>query len=231
MNETHLVRLLKAYLPPKVGVGTGFIACGGPNPRQSPQCDIILFDALNNAPLYSSEAWSIYPIEMVYGVIEVKTTLNSAALTDAFKKCAAIRKMVAPSAGQGNKSYLVQLPQTPNTLAQRPIVHETLPPRFFVFAYNGWNTAAALTRNFKKQTEANEGAHIHGVCNLHSHGSLYVSHIAFRQAEDRPSPVVQNGFRHFLMSMPRILNSMLPPHRNGLGFDQANLQHYALLPE
>ena len=29
LNETHLFNLLRAYLPPKIGIGTGFIACGG----------------------------------------------------------------------------------------------------------------------------------------------------------------------------------------------------------
>src|ERR1700761_652466 len=75
LNETHLVQLLRNYLPPRIGIGTGFIASGGQDPQLSPQCDIVLYDALNNTPLYKSEAWSIYPIEMVYGVIEVKTTL------------------------------------------------------------------------------------------------------------------------------------------------------------
>jgi hypothetical protein len=88
LNETHLVKLLRDYLPPKIGIGSGFIVSGGPNPTQSPQCDIILYDALNNAPFYKSETWSIFPIEMVYGVIEVKTYLDQSTLEDAFKKCA-----------------------------------------------------------------------------------------------------------------------------------------------
>ena len=85
LNETHLVKLLRAYLPPKIGIGTGFIASVGDSPRQSPQCDIVLYDALNNAPLYQSDTWSIYPIEMIYGVIEVKTTLNKRELKDALE--------------------------------------------------------------------------------------------------------------------------------------------------
>jgi hypothetical protein len=42
LNETHLVKLLRDYLPPKVGIGSGFIVCGGATPVQSPQCDIVL---------------------------------------------------------------------------------------------------------------------------------------------------------------------------------------------
>jgi hypothetical protein len=71
LNETHLVKLLREYLPPKIGIGTGFIVCGGNNPMQSPQCDLILYDNFNNAPLYRSSAWSVYPIEMVYGVLAI----------------------------------------------------------------------------------------------------------------------------------------------------------------
>jgi hypothetical protein len=222
--------MLRAYLPPKVGVGTGFIACGGTNPRQSPQCDIILFDALNNAPLYSSEAWSIYPIEMVYAVIEVKTSLNTATLRDAFRKCAVVRRMAASTATKGNKSYRLQLPPVPGRPARPGIVYDRLPPRFFVFSYGGWNSAAALDKNFRKQTKENENAHIHGICTLHKGGSFYVGHLAYRAADDRASPVSQQGFRNFLMALPQTLNSMLPAHRLGNGFDQANLAHYSLLP-
>lgn len=109
LNETHLVKLLRDYLPPKVGIGTGFIASGGQNPCQSPQCDIILYDALNNVPLYTSDAWSIFPIEMVYGVIEVKTKLTKKEFNDAFEKCAKIRSMAKSSDGLGNKSYIKRI--------------------------------------------------------------------------------------------------------------------------
>jgi len=100
LNETHLVKLLREYLPPKIGIGTGFIVSGGRKPLQSPQCDIVLYDAMNNAPFYKSEAWSIYPIEMVYGVIEVKTTLNHTALAESFVRCAAIRAMAKAPDGK-----------------------------------------------------------------------------------------------------------------------------------
>ena len=115
LNETHLVRLLRSYLPPKIGIGTGFIASGGNSPRQSPQCDIVLYDALYNAPLYKSDAWSIYPIEMVYGVIEVKTTLSKRELKDAFEKCAKIRAMAKTSDSKANKAYIGQLPPKPKS--------------------------------------------------------------------------------------------------------------------
>lgn len=228
LNETHLVQMLRAYLPPKVGVGTGYIACGGPDRRQSPQCDIILFDALNNAPLYKSDAWSIYPIEIVYGVVEVKTNLNANTLQDAFDKCADIRRMAITPDGKGNKSYLIGLPSAPRKPASFKVEQNKLPPRFYVFAYDGWKSARALEANFRKRSEQNANAHIHGVCSLHPKGSFYIQHVAFKPLAERISRVSVNGFRHWLMNLPPTLDSMLPRRRNGLGFDQINLAHYNL---
>ena len=231
LNETHLVKLLRDYLPPKVGIGTGFIVCGGDTPSQSPQCDIILYDALNNTPLYRSDAWSIYPIEMVYGIIEVKTTLNGSALEEAFGKCAMIRVMAKTSDGKPNKAYMRQVPPVPRMAARYQVYSSKLPPRFFVFGYDGWKRAAALEKNFKALSQAREDAHIHGVCNLYNSGSLYVRHEAFQEGENRFSPVAKNGFRYFLMNLPVTLDSMLPPDRIGIGFDQIYLEHYQLSVE
>jgi hypothetical protein len=212
-------------------LGTGFIASGGDSPQQSPQCDIILYDALNNAPLYKSDAWSIYPIEMVYGVIEVKTTLNKHGLKDAFKKCASIRMMAKKPDGRQNKAYIRQVPSEPRSPAKYERYMSGLSPRFFVFGYDGWRTGTALERAFKAVTEENKEAHIHGVCNLYDGGSLYISHRAFQKGPDRFSQVAENGFRSFLMNLPASLDSMLPIHRIGLGFDLIQLDHYALAIE
>lgn len=231
LNETHLVSLLREVLPQKIGIGTGFIASGGDCPRKSPQCDIILYDALNNVPLYTSDAWSIYPIEMVYGVIEVKTTLNKRELKDAFEKCARIRAMATTPDGRGNKGYIKQVPPKPRVSTKYMAYVTELPPRFFVFGYRGWKTKNGLEKNFKSITRENKEAHIHGVCNLYDSGSLYIGHLAFRDEEDRSSPVIENGFRYFLMNLPATLDSMLPAHRNGLGFDQIDLHRYQLALE
>ena len=166
LNETHLERLLRDYLPPKFGIGTGFIACGGPAPTQSPQCDIIVYDALNNAPLYKSEAWSIFPIEMVYGVIEVKTKLTTTALKEAFEKCGKIRAMAKTPNGGPNKAYIRQVTAKPKTPTQWEPIYGDLSPRFFIFSYGGWKDSKTLERNFIEVSDMGFGAHIHGVCCL-----------------------------------------------------------------
>lgn len=60
LNESHLVKTLRRYLPPKFGLGTGFVVAGGVAIQESPQCDIIIFDAVNNSPFYRSDSWQIY---------------------------------------------------------------------------------------------------------------------------------------------------------------------------
>ena len=231
MNETHLVRFLRAYLPPKIGIGTGFIVSGGVSPQQSPQCDIVLYDALNNAPLYKSEAWSIYPIEMVYGVIEVKTRLTKEELENAFVKCAMIRSMareVVDGKEIGNKEYIRQIQASPNSPAKYCTLRFAVPPRYFVFGYQGWSTDAGLQNAFSDLSKRYEDAHIHGVCSLDGGRGLHIGHMAFRDGGERISAVYKNGFRQFLLQLPLSLDSIVPYDRLGMGFDLINLAHYEI---
>jgi len=229
LNESHLVRLLRNHLPPKFGVGTGFIVCGGSKPSQSPQCDIVLYDALNNAPFYNSDTWSIFPIEIVYGVIEVKTKLSSSHLSDAFELCSVIRKMTEGKPEADQKSYLRRItPKRQREAASFEAYYSRLPPRFYVFGYSGWKDANALESNFKRISESHQGAHIHGVCNLTEDDSFYVEHLAYRKPHERFSKVHGDGFRRLLANLPLSLESMLPTHRTGLGFDPINIAHYNL---
>jgi hypothetical protein len=71
------------------------------------------------------------------------------------------------------------------------------------------------------------GAHIHGVCHLSESESYYVAHKAYAR-EDRTLLIDKNGFHHFLVGLPPTLNSMLPLHRGGCGFDQIDLGYYDL---
>ena len=229
LNETHLVNLLRAYLPPRIGIGTGFIQCGGgAKSRQSPQCDIVLYDALNGTPLYQSQSWSIYPIEMVYGVIEVKTKLKNEELKSAFVSCTKIRAMAGDEpGGKCNKAYKIRVEPPPG----KPVaVYEPrkarLPPEFFVFAYDGWQSAAKLREKFELLAKEHEQAHIHGVCCLTRKDSLFVGQRAFKPGKSEN--VETRGFHHFLLHLPALLDSMVPIRRIGMGFDLTDFDHYTL---
>ncbi len=210
LNETHLVRMLRRYLPAKFGIGTGFLVSGGEHGTMSPQCDIIIYDALNNAPFYFSEAWQIYPIEMVYGVIEVKTSIKRDNLKSAFTNCLSIRNMCRSPNGEPNKKYLRQLPAELKMSVRYDRRSSDLPPRFFVFGYEGPTEATALAKMFQDITKKVEHAHVHGLCVLDQDSGLFLEHEAYRKPEQRVSAIKENGLWHFLMELPKRLSSMLP---------------------
>jgi len=79
MAEAILRSFLKSVLPQKVSVGQGFVEYGG---VLSYQCDIILYDAINYAPLYSFGEIVVVPHDSVFAVIEVKTSIDSKRFGD-----------------------------------------------------------------------------------------------------------------------------------------------------
>jgi hypothetical protein len=193
LNETHFTSILRRYLPRRFGIGSGFVVSANKNKPWSHQCDIIIYDALNNAPLYESPAFSIYPIEMVYGVIEVKTDISGqSALNDCFEKCAHLRKMAQEYIEDHEAERLLQSPDSidikldhHNRWARsfKRYLRYTqdglrsfsmhFSPRFFVFAYRGWQTASTIRQNFMAATAQYSDAHIHGVCILNEAGGFY----------------------------------------------------------
>jgi len=130
---------------------------------------------------------------------------------------------MAKTGGAPNKTYMRR-----KSGEEYQIYQCGLAPRFFVFGYDGWKDASDLERNFKALSSASPQAHIHGVCSLNDNGGVYIKHRPHKEGEDRFGPVETKGFRRFLMSLPAMLDSMLPIERIGLGFDQVYLKHYDL---
>lgn len=71
-NEKALAALLKSFLPPRFGVENSGIVIDR-HGKESRQCDIIIFDKWN----FPSYLRKVFPVELVYGVIEVKTNVTS----------------------------------------------------------------------------------------------------------------------------------------------------------
>ena len=131
LNESHLTKLIARYLPKKFGIGTGFVVSSKSfQEKRGKQLDLIIYDALNNSPLYQSESFGIFPVEMVYGYIEVKTTLRPDNLGDAFEANREVRAL------QNDKHYLGG---HVNKLA----------PRFYIFAYKSEIVEETLKRNIE----------------------------------------------------------------------------------
>ena len=71
-NELVLSKLLRDFLPPRFGIENSGIVIDKKG-KSSKQCDIIICDAYR-FPKYFRK---VFPVEIVYGVIEVKTLLTA----------------------------------------------------------------------------------------------------------------------------------------------------------
>lgn len=77
-REDLLRNMLRKLMPTRYSVDTGFIE---DSPRQ---LDVIIWDTLNYAPLFREGNVVVVPRSAVRGVIEVKTTLTSKTISEAF---------------------------------------------------------------------------------------------------------------------------------------------------
>jgi hypothetical protein len=87
-NEKALAELLRLFLPPRFGVENSGIIIdrhGG----ESRQCDIIIFDNWD----FPSYLRKVFPIELVYGVIEVKTNITAAESKNAIDNLESVAKL------------------------------------------------------------------------------------------------------------------------------------------
>lgn len=74
-NEEVIKKLLLQFIPKKYGVSSGIVIDKSGN--QSKQCDIIIYDRHNYPELLSMSDSKMFPVDIVYAVIEVKTKLDS----------------------------------------------------------------------------------------------------------------------------------------------------------
>jgi len=84
-NREDLVeKFLTNHLPRKFGVSSGMVFSH--DGIFSHQADLVVVDAFNNSPLYATSNNSLWPVEAVYALVEVKTNLNPADLKDSVVK-------------------------------------------------------------------------------------------------------------------------------------------------
>lgn len=95
-REEFLMDFLREHLPKRYGVAKGEIITK--DGKRSHAIDIIIYDAVNCPVLYSGKT-SILPIEGVYGIIEVKSSLSKAEFDDAAGKIASFKKLAPRDLG------------------------------------------------------------------------------------------------------------------------------------
>jgi hypothetical protein len=89
-REEILREFLSRHLPKRYGVAKGEIITR--DGTHSHSADIIIYDAAN-APLLYSGKTAVIPIEGVYGIIEVKSTLSKSELLDTTQKIEKFKRL------------------------------------------------------------------------------------------------------------------------------------------
>ncbi len=95
-REEFLIEFLREHLPKRYGVTKGEVITK--EGLRSHAIDIIIYDAINCPILYAGKT-SILPIEGVYGIIEVKSSLSKSEFDDASEKITAFKKLAPRDLG------------------------------------------------------------------------------------------------------------------------------------
>jgi len=90
-NEVALQRVLAAFVPRRIGLGTGMVI--DHLDHYSKQTDIILYDSADEPAIFAQTTQLIFTIETVLACIEVKTKLRSSDFEDCAKKIRALRQL------------------------------------------------------------------------------------------------------------------------------------------
>lgn len=93
VREDAFAGFLREYLPKRYSVGSGEVVSS--ENRVSRQCDIVIYDAEQCPRLLASDSHSIFPIESVYGVVEVKSTLTSEELRKAYDVVRSVKSLAS----------------------------------------------------------------------------------------------------------------------------------------
>lgn len=187
-DEERFRDFLTKVLPRKFSVGTGFIVCSDPSVQPSSQTDVVIYDEIHNSPLHRELSAFVYPVEMVYGVVEVKGRLEKQDIKIILEDIQKLRTM------EKHKWYVTyetkaKDPKKPKETVVDPVYYQVkLTPRSFVFAYDqkGWKKLQDLVDSFKEALSENPNAHLHGIAVLSKNW--------FASQEAYSKPVMIHGF-------------------------------------
>lgn len=147
---------LRSFLPGRFSLGTGFVVTA--SGQTSPQLDVVIYDAFQNAPIILEGGVGVFPIECVYGFVEVKSKLDTKGIANVAKAIRKVRSFAVEkryvtlgTRGEPNKPVSVALE-----------IQNDLPPRSYVFALRSKLSTDTLLSTLKQKTEEAD-AHIHGL--------------------------------------------------------------------
>jgi hypothetical protein len=186
---------LRAILPGRFSIGTGFaITSSG---KTSPQLDVIIYDAWFNAPIILEGQTGLFPIECIYGFIEVKSVLNGDAIRTATDAIRTVRSLAS------EKQYVRYEARDiggGRAVSKEIDVFHGLAPRSFVFAIRSEYASAEAIEAQLDPTNA----HIHGLAVLEN--DWFIHQLPWAEP---PSPnfVIKQG-KAFALFCSMVLHSI-----------------------
>jgi hypothetical protein len=128
-NELALTNLLEAFVPGRIGVGTGMVI--DRHDRYSRQTDIVLYEQAEEARVLAQATHLLHPVEGVLACVEVKTTLRSDDIADCIRKKKALLDLVPATSWPEGASH----------------------PLFIVLAYSSGISPEAVQKGFAEAGE------------------------------------------------------------------------------
>jgi len=164
-DEERFREFLTRVIPRRFSIGTGFLVCSDPNVPTSSQTDVVLYDEIYNSPLHRELSAFVYPIEIVYGTVEVKGLIQKRDLKKIMEDIQKVRQLAL------HRWYVryKPVPKTSERRDQLVVTKEEFqvsgpPPRTFVFAYEkkGWRRLQDFVQSLEEAAQETP-AHIHGL--------------------------------------------------------------------
>jgi hypothetical protein len=120
----------------------------------------VIYDSLSNSPILLEGGTGLFPIECIYGFVEVKSVLDRPGIDGATRAIGTVRGFAEE---KRYVAYGLQDDDAGNKVAAEFELIDTLPPRSFVFAINStYSDIHSVVTSLKESTEQNR-AHVHGL--------------------------------------------------------------------
>jgi len=125
-REFFVARLIRPFMPPHLGVGSGVVIAS--NGQQSRQSDVIIYDRRLLPPILVAGDRGIFPIDSVLAVIEVKSVLTASH----YKILADAARRISPPSPNNPNGLPIAIPGRRRTEEGAPMATW---PLYALFAY------------------------------------------------------------------------------------------------
>lgn len=169
--EHEVIQFLKEILPSEYGISTGFIVYEkDKNIQLSKQLDVIIYDSIRSGPIARLGSCEVFPLEAVYGYIEVKASILSSSDEAEKKADNSIEKCLEHNSKLRqlkNRQYY-GLDDNSRVSAKLLSHPDPLSIRSYVFAFEASGSVALNHQAFAQRisnysSRIGKSAHIHGI--------------------------------------------------------------------